>query len=115
MGSAASKATRKLPTKTQPAWAGARTAQPLPEQFRTAQKSEVHASETKDSRTPVSFVLLVAYNNNCVIFIILEIESDSKDPHFMTKLSQLGQVHVPNPQLGDRVRPVSAPFTLQLA
>ncbi|KAF8610224.1 hypothetical protein BDV93DRAFT_601269 [Ceratobasidium sp. AG-I] len=85
MGSSASKATRKLPTKAQPSWAGARTAQPLPEQFRTAKQPETLASDTKDS----------------------QIESDSKDPHFMTKLSQLGQVRVHNPQLGDRVRPQS--------
>ncbi|KAG8713909.1 hypothetical protein FRC09_018182 [Ceratobasidium sp. 395] len=82
MGSSASKASRKLPTRTQPSWAGARTAQPLPEQFRS-QKSETLASETKDQ------------------------QSDSKDPHFMSKLSQLGQVQVPNPQLGEGIRPQS--------
>ncbi|CAE6457416.1 unnamed protein product [Rhizoctonia solani] len=84
MGGSASKSVRKLPTRAQPSWAGARTPQPLPEQFRTS-KPEVMASETKDS----------------------QIESDSKDPHFMSKLSQLGQVQVPNPQLGQRLRPQS--------
>jgi hypothetical protein len=49
MGGSASKASRKLPTKAQPAWAGARTAQPLPEQFRMS-KPEALASETKGSR-----------------------------------------------------------------
>ncbi|CAE6516720.1 unnamed protein product [Rhizoctonia solani] len=83
MGGSASKTARKLPTRTQPSWAGARTPQPLPEQFRTS-KPEM-ARETKDSR----------------------IESDSQDPHFMSKLSQLGQVQVPNPQLGQRLRPQS--------
>ncbi|CAE6416523.1 unnamed protein product [Rhizoctonia solani] len=84
MGGSASKSARKLPSRTQPSWAGARTPQPLPEQFRSP-KPEVMASETKDSR----------------------IESDSKDPHFMSKLSQLGQVQVPNPQVGQRLRPQS--------
>ncbi|CAE7227127.1 unnamed protein product [Rhizoctonia solani] len=84
MGGSASKSARKLPTRTQPSWAGARTPQPLPEQFRTS-KPGVMASETKDSH----------------------IESDSKDPHLMSKLSQLGQVRVPNPQLGQRLRPQS--------
>ncbi|CAE6392491.1 unnamed protein product [Rhizoctonia solani] len=84
MGGSASKSARKLPTRTQPSWAGARTPQALPEQFRSS-KSEVLASETKDS----------------------QIESDSKDPHFMSKLSQLGQVQVPNPQLGQRLSPQS--------
>ncbi|KAJ1309852.1 hypothetical protein OPQ81_006617 [Rhizoctonia solani] len=84
MGSSASKATRKLPTKAQPSWAGARTPQPLPEQFQKS-RPEVMASETKDSR----------------------IESDSKDPHFMSKLGQLGQVQVPNLQLGQKLRPQS--------
>ncbi|CAE6461654.1 unnamed protein product [Rhizoctonia solani] len=81
MGGSASKSARKLPTRTQPSWAGARTSQPLPEQFRTS-KPEVMTSETKDSH----------------------IEHDSKDPHFMANLSQLGQVQVPNPQLGQRLR-----------
>ncbi|KAH7340793.1 hypothetical protein B0J17DRAFT_627110 [Rhizoctonia solani] len=82
MGGSASKTARKLPTRTQPSWAGARTPQLLPEQFRTS-KPGVVASEAKDSR----------------------IKSDSQDPNFMSKLSQLGQVQVPNPQLGQRVRP----------
>ncbi|CAE6460229.1 unnamed protein product [Rhizoctonia solani] len=81
MGGSASKTTRKLPSRTQPSWAGARTTQPLPERFRASQP-EVMASETRDSR----------------------IESDSKDPHFMSKLTQLGQVQVPNPQLAQRLR-----------
>lgn len=55
MGSSASKATRKLPTKAQPSWAGARTTQPLPEQFRTAKNTEAFASETKDSRMRTFF------------------------------------------------------------
>ncbi|CAE6520707.1 unnamed protein product [Rhizoctonia solani] len=84
MGGSASKTARKLPTRIQPSWAGARTPQPLPEQFR-ASKLEAIASETKDSH----------------------IESDSKDPQFMSNLGQLGQVRVPNPQLGQRLRPQS--------
>ncbi|CAE6436990.1 unnamed protein product [Rhizoctonia solani] len=84
MGGSASKSVRKLPTRTQPSWAGARTPQALPEQFR-ASKSEMLASETKDSH----------------------IEYDSKDPNFISKLSQLGQVQVPNPQLGQQLRPQS--------
>ncbi|QRV86682.1 hypothetical protein RhiJN_14700 [Ceratobasidium sp. AG-Ba] len=84
MGSSSSKATRKLPARAQPSWAGARTAQPLPEQFRESKPGSL-ASETKDQT----------------------IESDSKDPHFMNKLSRIGQVQVPNPQLADRIRPQS--------
>ncbi|CEL51888.1 hypothetical protein RSOLAG1IB_00425 [Rhizoctonia solani AG-1 IB] len=84
MGGSASKSARKLPSRTQPSWAGARTTQPLPDQFRPS-KPEVMASETKDSH----------------------IETDSKDPYFMSKLSQIGQVQVPNPQLRERLRPQS--------
>ncbi|KAG9126373.1 hypothetical protein FRC07_003679 [Ceratobasidium sp. 392] len=78
MGSSGSKASRKLPTRIQPSWAGART----PENFRAA-KPGTMASETKDQSI------------------------ESKDPHFMSKLSQIGQVQVPNPQLGERFRPQS--------
>ncbi|KAI0637142.1 hypothetical protein C8Q77DRAFT_550541 [Trametes polyzona] len=69
MGSASSKATRKLP-KAPPAWAGART--PSAGENVPPRPAMPGASETKTEA----------------------IEQDSKDPHLLANLSKLGQVRV---------------------
>jgi len=66
MGGAASKVSRRLPTKPQQSWNGARD---IPQQQNVRQAL---ASETKDTA----------------------IDMDARDPHFMHKLNQLGPVKV---------------------
>ncbi|KAG9318434.1 hypothetical protein JVU11DRAFT_525 [Chiua virens] len=72
MGSAPSKAARKLP-REKPSWAGARTP----------------PSATTDLGRPLAFE-----NKDQAI------ENDAKDPHFMSKLSQLGPVRVDHNRSG---------------
>ncbi|KAF9246570.1 hypothetical protein BU15DRAFT_85319 [Melanogaster broomeanus] len=71
MGSAASKATRKLP-KERPSWAGSRTPSATGAAPEVSRRERPLAFESKTEA----------------------IEADAKDPQFLSKLSQLGPVRV---------------------
>lgn len=98
MGGAASKAKpRKLPTRSTPAWAGARTdpAKPTPMAFESKNEGVNPIASFSPSRA-----VLNVY--------VLAVQKDAIDPHFMANLDKVGQVRVDRMTLTGRQEPVSS-------
>ncbi|KAJ3541332.1 hypothetical protein NM688_g6100 [Phlebia brevispora] len=81
MGSASSKAARKLPKTAKPSWSGARTPGP------TDTPAAEPTSNTLRSKIPPEAQTASETRTE-------EIERDSRDPQFLAKLNQLGPVKV---------------------